>query len=284
MVAKVINTRLENISQWLESYEIHNKFEGDDGDNIELKISFRETQGSIDTRRLYYIKADAALLKKVKMDILSEDGKPVFEEKVVETDTIDFGGIEAEKISDDQVQFICWLNRSNNWLDDLELTFDFMEFNSEFRKEFLFSVPYAELVDKNLADAWWKKIVTAMPEAYQLLLSTSSIETQQETRESVSTMDLVSALKFIEDVPLMKKYYANYSFETAQVIINAIPTAWELYSKDMEGRWGPGKIAMICQLYFKRDITATTVGRYTKAFREAGLIEIKFNDRTIPIP
>jgi hypothetical protein len=85
--------------------------------------------------------------------------------------------------------------------------------------------------------------------------------------------------ELISDAPTMRKYYKDYSAKNAMVILQAIPDAWEEYSKEYSGRWGPGFIAKIA------GYTAATVGRYLRAFKKAGIDEIEGkNGEMIKIP
>lgn len=67
-------------------------------------------------------------------------------------------------------------------------------------------------------------------------------------------------------IDIMRKYYADYSAETAKEILDALPRAYNLFGKE-GGRWGPGKIAKIVGL------RSETISRYLKAFREVEITE-----------
>ena len=71
----------------------------------------------------------------------------------------------------------------------------------------------------------------------------------------------------------MAQYMKHYNPKTAGEIIEALPEAYTLYGS-IGGIWGPGLIAKKCY------VTATTIGRYLKAFRCAGYTEIN----GIPLP
>lgn len=77
----------------------------------------------------------------------------------------------------------------------------------------------------------------------------------------------------LPDIKTMKTYYPFYLPERARDILDKIPQAYEQFSRD-GGRWGPGIIAP------KVGINKTTVGRYLKALRRAGITEWK----GIPLP
>ncbi len=71
----------------------------------------------------------------------------------------------------------------------------------------------------------------------------------------------------LPDLQTMRKHYDGYSPITAEEVLEAIPKAYVLWCKE-GGRWGPGIVARFC------NVTSTTVGRYLKAFKEAGLTEV----------
>ena len=79
--------------------------------------------------------------------------------------------------------------------------------------------------------------------------------------------------KIITDLETMRRHYPDYSPITAREIINAIPEAYQLYCSE-GGHWGPGVIARCVH------VTSTTVGRYLKALKENGILEIEH----IPLP
>ncbi|MBN1814951.1 MAG: hypothetical protein JXA14_24145 [Anaerolineae bacterium] len=67
----------------------------------------------------------------------------------------------------------------------------------------------------------------------------------------------------------MKKYHKHYSSATAREIAGALQRA-KARSEWDNLPWGPGIIAEDSKV----SVSATTVGRYLKAFRKAGLVEI----------
>ena len=73
--------------------------------------------------------------------------------------------------------------------------------------------------------------------------------------------------RLLSDRRTMRRYFKDYEPDTAKKIIAAIPEAWESY-KDAGGQWGPQYIAK--QLTY---VGSTTVGRYLRAFKEAGITE-----------
>lgn len=79
--------------------------------------------------------------------------------------------------------------------------------------------------------------------------------------------------KIITDLETMRRHYPDYSPVTAREIINSIPKAYQLYCSE-GGHWGPGVIARCVH------VTSTTVGRYLKALKENGILEIDH----IPLP
>jgi hypothetical protein len=81
----------------------------------------------------------------------------------------------------------------------------------------------------------------------------------------------------ITNLKIMRTHYKDYSIETARNILKAIPKAYDDCKKE-GGRWGPGRLAGYCY------INATTIGRYLKAFRSAGLMEVEVSGEIIPIP
>lgn len=93
---------------------------------------------------------------------------------------------------------------------------------------------------------------------------------QQEEAPSGGSVDerkSESPEALLSNLQAMRQIYEDYNPKTAREIIEAIPEAWEIYSRE-GGRWGPGMIAKVVS------INSTTIGRYLKAFREAGLHEI----------
>ena len=75
----------------------------------------------------------------------------------------------------------------------------------------------------------------------------------------------------------MKRFYQDYSPQTAREIVAALPKAYSLYSR-AGGKWGPGIIAKAAGFH------AATVGRYLKAFREAQLGELIREVTGVQIP
>jgi hypothetical protein len=83
--------------------------------------------------------------------------------------------------------------------------------------------------------------------------------------------------EIIQNTTLMKKYYKDYNPVTAKNIYDAIPNGYSIYDEE-GGRWGPAMIAR------KGLPKKTTIGRYLKAFKSAGITEIKKDGESIPIP
>jgi len=79
--------------------------------------------------------------------------------------------------------------------------------------------------------------------------------------------------EIITNLEAMRKHYPDYSPITAREIINSIPKAYQLYCSE-GGHWGPGIIARCVH------VSSTTVGRYLKALKENGILEIDH----IPLP
>jgi len=80
-------------------------------------------------------------------------------------------------------------------------------------------------------------------------------------------------LAILLDVEFMRQFYRGYALDTAREIINAFPEAWNRYKHTGE-QWGPSLFKNLVH------VTAPTVGRYLKAFQEAGVYEIE----AIPVP
>jgi len=74
--------------------------------------------------------------------------------------------------------------------------------------------------------------------------------------------------RLLSDRSTMLQYIKHYNPDTAKEIAKAIPRAWALHTYE-GGRWGPGYIAKVCYA-----VTSATIGRYLRAFKEAGLTEI----------
>jgi len=75
----------------------------------------------------------------------------------------------------------------------------------------------------------------------------------------------------------MREYHKDYSPDTAKYIYETIPSVWP-ESKRKYGRLSPVTIGKKC------NISATTVGRYLKAFVRAGITKIEIDGYEIRIP
>lgn len=70
----------------------------------------------------------------------------------------------------------------------------------------------------------------------------------------------------IPDVATMKRFFADYSEKTGEMILGLLPNAYQTYLNE-GGRWGPRCWKELIRLDPK------TVGRYLNAFKKAGLAE-----------
>ena len=77
-----------------------------------------------------------------------------------------------------------------------------------------------------------------------------------------------SQTEVIRNTPLMRKHYKDYSPERAIEILENVEGAWERFCIE-GGRWGPGKFTGLVT------VTATTTGRYIKAFKAVGITQWK---------
>ncbi len=72
----------------------------------------------------------------------------------------------------------------------------------------------------------------------------------------------------LPDLETMKGLYRDYSPASGRRILDALPLAREIHERE-GSRWGPGIIGRVV------GINAATVGRYLKAFRDAGITQWK---------
>lgn len=147
-------------------------------------------------------------------------------------------------------------------------------------------VPYYEYVIRRyLTEEGWVPSCE-LPDAWQrdALASTHEEEnvrgsgtTRPEERDDSlkGTQKLVEQTMHVDqllsNVPAMRQHIQSYNPQTAREIIKALPKAWSLYGSE-GGRWGPGLITRFCN--HRRE----TVGRYLRAFKEAGIRRIQSID------
>lgn len=89
----------------------------------------------------------------------------------------------------------------------------------------------------------------------------------QEAENGAGDSGQTSIDRLLMNKDVMRQYYRDYSPKTAREIVRKIPEAWDLCNEEL-GRWGPGFIARVYAL------NSTTIGRYLKAFRKAGITEV----------
>ncbi len=261
-IAINISTPLNNFASWID----YHLFEGRITDELDwpiqpAEIFYKETRGSHDKRRLYYMMAH--LIEMIKG------------ERVIKSSDIEIGVLVAESRGDYQIIVKCWRN------DDTYLGI-MKQFFGDIIKEFL---PYnlnAEMIDpkvveldmgSNFQDSHLEQQVGSQ----NMNPQSPNEELRKTVVNDVETIDLDDIDNILPDKNVMRKYHKDYSPITAKEILQNIPEAFTLYN-NQGGHWGPGVIAEFC------GIRPATVGRYLSAFKSAGLKRLKYKNRSIPIP
>ena len=81
----------------------------------------------------------------------------------------------------------------------------------------------------------------------------------------------------LTDINLMKKFHRDYNPQTAKLILEKIPIAWNNHSRE-GGKWGPSFVTELINL------EKETVSRYLRAFYCAGLRKVNINGNSIRLP
>lgn len=160
-------------------------------------------------------------------------------------------------------EFLTFLMEDRKGLEEKVMDYSWEDINLEGEEGYVSFLRSIQYLLENENDDWAELKAEILEEEASISINNGS---KQNDIGSVKIEMGESQTEVIRNTPLMRKHYKDYSPERAVEILENVEEAWEKFCIE-GGRWGPGKFAGLVT------VTPTTIGRYIKALKAAGITQ-----------
>jgi hypothetical protein len=256
MIALPIETDVKTFTDWLLTYHeripLNVAFDDETTEGLFVESYFQQLPGGHSGLQLFRIFIEIKILRQSGVMTLIDDKWNLGIEDLSQG-KVPFGSVRVERVNNTSINAFFWDDvLGGTSIGGFERIFNAIS------EDFFLNRPTENMIDENIQPG---KPETTLPD------SESEISQQPLTASEIDNL--------LSNKKLMKKFYRDYSPQTAKIIYRKIPIAWDEHD---EGRWGPGAISKKCHR------NPTTVSRYLRAFWYAGLKEFDMGYEIIPNP
>ena len=256
MIALPIESDIKTFRDWLLNYQEQIPFNfGPEDGQVEgsfVEIYYQLLPGGHSGLHLFHLYMEVKNLRQSGNMKLVDD-KWIMEIDELSQGMVSIGSVRVERVNNNSINVFFWSDVLGGYLKAV-----FERIFNAICDDFFLNRPPEYMIDESIQPG--KPVI---------------IPPGDEPEISHQPLTATEVDNLLSDVRLMKKFYKDYSPQTAKIIYGKIPIAWDEHE---EGRWGPGAISKKCYR------NPTTVSRYLRAFWYAGLKEFNMGYETIPNP